>query len=65
MMLNISLDGGSTWSEYVPALMDFDRYPATRLRFVDSASTTEASAVKGPKGVSPSPMQAAKKVVLH
>ena len=24
MMLNISLDGGSTWSEYVPALMDFD-----------------------------------------
>jgi hypothetical protein len=36
MMLNVSLDGGSTWIEYTPALMDFDRYPATLLRFVDS-----------------------------
>ena len=36
MMLNVSLDGGSTWTEYAPALMDFDRYPATLLRFVDS-----------------------------
>ena len=36
MMLNVSLDGGSTWAEYAPALMDFDRYPATLLRFVDS-----------------------------
>ena len=35
-MLNVSLDGGSTWAEYAPALMDFDRYPATLLRFVDS-----------------------------
>ena len=35
-MLNVSLDGGSTWVEYAPALMDFDRYPATLLRFVDS-----------------------------
>ena len=35
-MLNVSLDGGSTWAEYAPALMDFDRYPATLLRFVES-----------------------------
>jgi hypothetical protein len=35
-MLNVSMDGGSTWAEYAPALMDFDRYPATLLRFVDS-----------------------------
>jgi hypothetical protein len=65
MMLNISLDGGSTWSEYAPALMDFDRYPATLLRFVDGASTKEASLVKGSEGVSPSMRQAAQKVVLH
>ena len=35
MMLKISLDEGNTWSEYQPALIDFERYPATLLRFVE------------------------------
>jgi hypothetical protein len=35
MTLNVSLDGGSTWSTYTPALIDFEQYPALLLRFVD------------------------------
>jgi len=35
MMLNVSVDGGSTWTGYAPELIDFEQYPATLLRFVD------------------------------
>lgn len=35
MMLKMSLDQGNTWSEYEPALIDFEQYPATLLRFVE------------------------------
>lgn len=52
MMLNVSLDGGGTWSEYAPALLDFDRYPATLLRFVDGDDQKEERApTDGPESV--------------
>jgi hypothetical protein len=35
MTLNVSLDGGSTWSAGTPGLIDFEQYPALLLRFVD------------------------------
>ena len=36
MKLNLSIDEGNTWDEYRPELIDFEQYPATRLRFVET-----------------------------
>jgi hypothetical protein len=41
MTLNVSLDGGSSWSVCTPGLIDFEQYPALRLRFVDAANEEE------------------------
>ena len=41
MTLNVSLDGGSTWSVCTPGLIDFEQYPALLLRFVDAANEEE------------------------
>ena len=41
MTLNVSLDGGSTWSVCTKGLIDFEQYPALLLRFVDTANEEE------------------------
>jgi hypothetical protein len=41
MTLNVSLDGGNTWTVCTEGLIDFEEYPALLLRFVDMA-TVEA-----------------------
>jgi len=41
MTLNVSLDGGSTWSVCTPGRIDFERYPALLLRFVDGGNEEE------------------------
>ena len=41
MTLNVSLDGGSTWSVCTPGRIDFERYPALLLRFVDGGKEEE------------------------
>jgi hypothetical protein len=41
MVLNVSLDGGSTWSLCTPGLVDFEQYPALELRFVEGVHEEE------------------------
>ena len=41
MVLNLSLDGGSTWSLCTPDLVDFERYPGLLLQFVDGGNDEE------------------------
>jgi hypothetical protein len=41
MVLNVSLDGGSTWSLCTPGLVDFEQYPALELRFVEGVDEEE------------------------
>ena len=53
MTLNVSLDGGSSWSVCTPALIDFEQYPALRLRFIDAANEEELPSWIAPLGLSP------------
>jgi hypothetical protein len=53
MTLNVSLDGGSTWSVCTQDLIDFEQYPALRLRFVDVANEEELPSWIAPKVLSP------------
>jgi len=55
MTLNISLDGGSTWSVCTPGLIDFE-HPALLLRFVDGGEEELPSwiAPRGPSESMPS-----------
>ena len=53
MTLNVSLDGGSTWSVCVPGLIDFEQYPALLLRFVDAATEEELPSWIAPRVLSP------------
>jgi hypothetical protein len=53
MTLNVSLDGGSTWSVYTPGLINFEQYPALLLRFVDAANEEELPSWIVPRVLSP------------
>ena len=53
MTLNVSLDGGSSWSVCTPALIDFEQYPALRLRFIDAANEEELPSWIAPLALSP------------
>ena len=53
MMLNVSLDGGSTWSVCTPGLIDFEQCPALLLRFVDAANEEELPSWIAPMALSP------------
>jgi hypothetical protein len=53
MTLNVSLDGGSSWSVCTPGLIDFEQYPALRLRFVDAANEEELPSWIDPRVLSP------------
>ena len=53
MTLNVSLDGGSTWSVCTRGLIDFEQYPALLLRFVDAANEEELPSWIDPRVLSP------------
>ena len=53
MTLNVSLDGGSTWSVCNPSLIDFEQCPALLLRFVDAANEEELPSWIAPRVLSP------------
>ena len=52
MTLNVSLDGGSTWSVCTKGLIDFEQYPALLLRFVDTANEEELPSWIAPRALS-------------
>ena len=51
MTLNVSLDGGSTWSVCTKGLIDFEQYPALLLRFVDTANEEELPSWIAPRAL--------------
>ena len=59
MTLNVSLDGGSTWSVCTQDLIDFELYPALLLRFVDTANEEELPSWIAPEGAEPERMHSA------
>ena len=56
MTLNVSLDGGSTWSVCTQGLIDFEQYPALLLRFVDTANEEELPSWIAPRALSERPL---------
>ena len=53
MTLNVSLDGGTTWTVCTPGLIDFEEYPALLLQFVETANEEELPSWITEKKLSP------------